>query len=389
MECWTPTHGAPACSSNPAANLRILILNWQDRENPQAGGAEIHLHEIFGRVAAAGHSVDLLCSGWNSAPETATLDGIQVQRIGNRHSFPFLAHRYYKRNLAARGYDVVIEDLNKIPLYVPLWKTKRVMAIVHHLFGATAFKEVGALMAAAVWLSERPLSLVYGRVPFEAVSQSTADDLVARGIPRKSIEIITNGVDSRTLTPNSSERSAAPLFVYLGRLKKYKRVDVVIRAFAELGIENAELQIAGTGDYRGELERLVRSLDLGGRVKFLGFIPEEEKVHLLRRAWASALASPKEGWGISNLETAACGTPVIATNSPGIRDSVVDGETGFLVPPDDPQEMAAAMRGLVQSPELVTGMGDAARRFAEGFTWEKSAERTIEHLESIVGGARI
>jgi glycosyltransferase involved in cell wall biosynthesis len=282
---------------------------------------------------------------------------------------------------------VVIEDVNKVPLYTPLWKTKHVLAIVHHLFGATAFKEVGPAMATAVWLSERPISWIYGRCAFEAVSQSTADDLVARGIPRKSVEIITNGVDSRSLTPNPAERSPFPLFVYLGRLKKYKRVDIVIRAFAELGVESAELHIAGTGDYRETLERLTRSLDLGARVKFLGFIPEEEKVHLLRRAWASALASPKEGWGISNLETAACGTPVIATDAPGIRDSVVDGETGFLVPPNDPQEMAAAMRGLVQSPELVAEMGVAARRFAEGFTWENSAKRTIAHLERIVGGA--
>jgi len=121
------------------------------------------------------------------------------------------------------------------------------------------------------------------------------DDLVARGIPRGSIRVIYNGVDSARLTPDPSERSVAPLFVYLGRLKKYKRVDVVIRAFADLNVPDATLQIAGTGDYRAQLEGLVKSLDLSSRVKFLGFIPEEEKVHLLRRAWASTLASPKEG----------------------------------------------------------------------------------------------
>jgi glycosyltransferase involved in cell wall biosynthesis len=364
--------------------VRILVLNWQDPKNPQGGGAELHLQEIFSRIVARGHVVDLLCSSWPDAPLRTNLDGINVHRIGTRHSFPFVARGYYKANLARNNYDVVIEDLNKVPLYTPLWGVRKLVALVHHLFGATVFREAPAPLAAAVWLSEQPFGLLYRRVPFEAVSISTADDLVARGIPRGSIRVIYNGVDSKRLTPDPAERSEMPLFVYLGRLKKYKRVDLVIRAFADLNVPDATMDIAGTGDYRAQLEGLVKSLDLTSRVKFLGFIPEEEKIHLLRRAWASTLASPKEGWGISNLEAAACGTPVIAANSPGIRESVIDGETGFLVPPDDPQAMTAAMRGLVQSPDLVGALGGAARRFAEKFTWDRAAIDTLAHLEEVV-----
>jgi glycosyltransferase involved in cell wall biosynthesis len=365
--------------------VRILVLNWQDCRNPQAGGAELHLQEIFSRIVARGHTVDLLCSSWPTASQRDNLDGIDVHRIGTRHTYPFVARRYYRENLARNDYDVVIEDLNKVPLYTPLWGTRKLVALVHHLFGATVFREAPAPLAAAVWLSERPLGVLYRKIPFEAVSRSTADDLVDRGIPRGSIRVIYNGVDSDRLTPDPSERSENPLFVYLGRLKKYKRVDIVIRAFAGLNVPSATLEIAGTGDYRASLERLVKSLGQSTRVKFLGFIPEEEKVHLLRRAWASTLASPKEGWGISNLEAAACGTPVIAANSPGIRESVIDGETGFLVPPDDPQEMTAAMRGLVQSPDLVNVLGGAARRFASTFTWDRAATETLAHLEEVVG----
>ncbi|HKN58438.1 MAG TPA: glycosyltransferase family 4 protein, partial [Gemmatimonadaceae bacterium] len=312
------------------------------------------------------------------------LDGIEVHRTGTRHTYPFVAQRYYRRHLAQNDYDIVVEDLNKVPLYTPLWGVRKLVALVHHLFGGTVFREASPPVAAAVWLSERPLGALYARIPFQAVSVSTADDLVARGIPRGSIRVIYNGVDSTRLTPNPAERSAQPMFVYLGRLKKYKRVDVVIKAFAGLNVPEATLEIAGTGDYRARLEGLVKSLDLGERVRFLGFIPEDEKVHLLRRAWASALASPKEGWGISNLEAAACGTPVIAANSPGIRESVIDGETGFLVPQNDPQAMTAAMRGIVQSPGLVEVLGRAARRFAETFTWERAANETLSHLEEVV-----
>ena len=364
--------------------MRILVLNWQDHENPQAGGAELHLREIFSRIVARGHAVDLLCSSWENAAPRVRLDGVDVHRVGTRHTYPFLARGYYAAQLAQNNYDVVIEDLNKVPLYTPLWGVKRLVVLVHHLFGATVFREAPLPIAAAVWLSERPLSAIYRGVPFQAVSVSTADDLVARGIPRGSIRVIYNGVDSSVLTPNPAERSPTALFVYLGRLKKYKRVDVVIRAFAGLNVSDAKLEIAGTGDYRARLEGLVKSLDLTDRVKFLGFISEEDKIHLLRRAWASTLASPKEGWGISNLEAAACATPVIAANSPGIRESVIDGETGFLVPQNDPAAMTAAMRGVVESPALVSSLGAAGRRYAEKFTWDRAANDTLAHLEAVV-----
>lgn len=366
--------------------MRILILNWQDRENPQSGGAELHLHQIFGRLAARGHTIDLLCSGFRNAPRRVKIDGIDVHRVGSRHTYPFLAHRYYRRNLRSPGYDVVIEDLNKAPLYTPLWKINKLVALVHHLFGSTAFRETAAPLAAALWLAERPIGSLYRNLPFEAVSESTADDLVKRGVPRDRIRVIYNGVDTEYLTPDPALRSSTPLFVYVGRLKRYKGVDLVIRSFAHLRHGTATLEIAGTGDYRPALEALARELGVDARVKFLGFIPEEDKIALLRRAWAATLASPKEGWGISNMEAAACGTPVIASDSPGIRESVVNNETGYLVPHGDTEAMAAAMRKLAESPATVEQMGKAARVFAENFSWDRAANDTIAHLEEVVLG---
>jgi len=359
--------------------VRILVVNWQDRENPQAGGAEIHLHEIFGRIAASGHSVRLLCGGWPDCPPRAQLDGIDVFRVGTRHTFPFFAHRYYKRHLADWP-EILVEDINKVPLYTPRWHAPSTVALVPHLFGSTAFQELAAPLAAAVWTAERPLGRMYHGIPFEAISESTAEDLAARGIPRQSVEVIYPGIDTVSYTPNAAERSPTPVFAYLGRLKKYKGVHLVIRAFAATPSPNAVLEIAGAGDYRDELEDLARSLDLGDRVRFLGRISEAEKLALLRRAWALVFASPKEGWGITNLEAAACATPVVASNSPGIRESVRDGHTGFLVPHGDTAAMAAAMGRLADSPALVTHLGAEARIFAESFTWERAADQTVRHL---------
>ena len=366
--------------------MRILVVNWQDRENPQAGGAEIHLHEIFGRLAAMGHSVRLLCGGWPGSPARVQFDGIDVFRVGTRHSFPLFAHRYYSRHLAQWA-DILVEDINKVPLFTPRWHAKATVALVPHLFGSTVFSELAAPLAAAVWTAERPLGRAYRGVPFEAISESTADDLAGRGIPRASVEVIYPGIDTVAYTPNPGERSPTPVFAYLGRLKKYKGVQWVIRAFAALADPSATLEIAGAGDYRSQLEALARSLDLGERVRFLGRISEVQKVALLRRAWALVFASPKEGWGITNLEAAACATPVVASNSPGIRESVRDGRTGFLVPHADVGAMADAMRRIAQSRALVAQLGAEARVFAESFTWERAASETEAHLMRVAARA--
>ena len=365
--------------------MRILVVNWQDRENPQSGGAEIHLHEIFGRLAAKGHEVRLLCGGWPGCPPRATLDAIDVYRVGTRHSFPFRARRHFRAHLAGWA-DVLVEDINKVPLYTPRWGggASPTLALVPHLFGSTAFQELPAPLAAAVWTAERPLGRVYRNVPFEAISESTADDLAGRGIARSSIEVIYPGVDTIGYTPDESVRAATPVFSYLGRLKRYKGVHLVIRAFAQLNVPNALLEIAGAGDYRPDLEELAHSLDLRDRVKFLGRISEPEKLSLLRRSWALVFASPKEGWGITNLEAAACATPVVASNSPGIRESVRDGHTGFLVQHGDVPAMAAGMRRIAGSRELVERLGAEARTFAESFTWERAADETEAHLQRVI-----
>ena len=368
--------------------MRLLLVNWQDRENPQAGGAEIHLHEIFGRLAGRGHEVALLCGGWSGAAARATIDGIEVHRVGTRHTFPFLARGYWRRHLAPLRHDVLVEDVNKVPLLTPLWGGPPVVALVPHLFGGTAFAEVPAPVAALVWLAERPIPLAYRGVPFQAISESTAADLAARGIPRGDVQVIYPGIDTRAYAPEPGARAPAPVFAYLGRLKRYKGVELVVRAFAEADLPGATLEIAGTGDHRPALEALARSLDLGDRVRFLGFIDEAAKRALLRRAWALVFASPKEGWGITNLEAAASGTPVVASNSPGLRESVRDGATGYLVPHGDVSAMAERLERLARDRALVERLGEAGRAFAESFTWERAASETAAHLAEVVRNRR-
>lgn len=354
--------------------------------NPRAGGAEIHLHEIFGRLAARGHHVTLLVSGWKGAPQRAVIDGMDVHRTGTRYTFNVFAPPYYRRHLRSRNFDVVVEDLNKVPLFMPFWVHRPLVLLVHHLFGTVAFQEAGLPLAAATWLLEQPLPVVYRRLPAIAVSQSTADDLVQRGFNRANIEIIPNGVDLDFYHPDPAvERFAEPTLLYLGRLQNYKRVDLIVEAFARVRprFPNARLIIAGKGEAREALEAQIRRLGIEDAVEMPGFVTEEQKRDLFRRAWVHLLTSPKEGWGITNIEAAACGTPTIASRSPGLKDSVEHERTGFLVPHGDVAALAARMEQLLGDAGLRAQLGRQAIEFARRFTWDQAAAATEAFLQAV------
>jgi glycosyltransferase involved in cell wall biosynthesis len=370
--------------------VNILLVNWQDRANPHAGGAEIHLFEIFGRLALQGHRIRMVCSGWEGSPKQAMIDGISIHRVGGRNSFALFGRRAVRQAMRTDRPDILVEDINKLPLFLATGTSIPFCAIVPHLFGETAFDEAPWPIAAAVWAAERPLPRAYRRAGFHAISESTRDDLVARGVAPGRIRVIHPGVDSRRFTPAPrGRRSTAPSFLYVGRLKRYKGIDLAIEAFALARHRRPDvrLEIAGTGDYRPELERLVTRLELDKAVTFHGFVSEERKIDLMRWAWANVFPSPKEGWGITVIEAAACGTPSLASDSPGLRDSVRQGETGFLVPHGDVAGLAARMVELADWPSLVTRLGERARRCAEELTWERTAEATEQHLKDIIQGS--
>ena len=369
--------------------MRLLLVNWQDRANPHAGGAELHLHEIFGRLAARGVDVTLLASGWPGAPPRERIDGIEVHRVGTRYSFGAVVRGYYRRVLAPERFDVVVEALNKVPVFAPRWSGRPTVLLVHHLFGTTAFREASPPLASATWLLERPLARVYRGVPVEAISESTKADLVARGLSPEQITVIHPGIDPDYFAPDPAvARFAEPTFAYVGRLRRYKGVELILRAVARLrerGGVPVRLVIAGRGDDEPRLRRLAARLGVAAYVDFAGFITEDEKRDLFRRAWGNVFPSPKEGWGITNLEAAGCGTPTVASDSPGLRDSVIDGHTGVLVPHGNVDALAAALGTLAADRARVEQLGRGARAFAVEHSWDRAADETEAHLRAVAG----
>ncbi len=384
----TGTSSSPTeAATRSGHRLRILVVNWQDRLNPHAGGAEVHLHEIFGRLARRGHRVQLLTSAWNGAPGSDNVDGMQVRRIGGRYTFPLHARRAFGQLCAEHPFDAVVEDINKLPLFTPRWTRLPVVGLVPHLFGTTAFLQESWPVAAIVWGAEKLMLPTYRDVPFQVISRSTADDLAARGFRRDRIEVIYPGLDHERFNRRDDIlRFEAPTLVYVGRLKRYKGLDVAMRGFARLREwhPEARLVIAGRGDDGPRLGRLAQRLGVATSITFEGFVSEDRKVELLRRAWANLYPSPKEGWGITNVEAAACGTPSVASDSPGLRETVVDRQTGFLVPHDDSEAWAEAMKRLIDDPGLRDRLAAGAQTHAARFSWDQAAIQTERSIAAAV-----
>jgi glycosyltransferase involved in cell wall biosynthesis len=211
-------------------------------------------------------------------------------------------------------------------------------------------------------------------------------ELVSMGLRPEDIDVIHNGLDHQSYTPNDSIRSEVPLVACVTRLKRYKGVHLLLQAMTRVmkEIPTARLQVAGSGDYAPKLHSLARQLGLDSCVEFTGFISEEEKADLYRRAHVSVNPSSKEGWGLSVIESNACGTPVVAANVPGLRDSVLDGETGLLYPFADIEAQAQAIIRLLKDDGLRRKMSAKGIEWARRFTWDAAADKTEAVIERVI-----
>jgi len=357
--------------------MRILVVNWQDRLHPQAGGAETHLHEIFSRLVAAGDHVTLVSCGFDGAPVQERVDGIDVHRIGSRSTFNYALPLWWWRHGRHLNFDIVIDDINKLPLMTPLFMHRPIVGIIHHLFGDSIFLEAGRLAGTYVQLFEKRIPRVYRHVPVAVVSESTRQECVAIGLPADNLHVIYNGIDTSAFPMAVGEKASVPTITSFGRLKRYKSVDHIIEAMPQIlaAIPTARLEIIGKGDDRPYLESRVVALGLQASVEFVGFVSNDEKIRRLKRSHVMVNTSMKEGWGITNLEANACGVPVVSADSPGLRDSVKSGTSGLLYPFGDISMLASTIIRVLEDDSMRQQLSEGAISWANQFTWDRSAEQ--------------
>jgi glycosyltransferase involved in cell wall biosynthesis len=360
---------------------RVLVLNERDLRHPMAGGAELHVAEIFRRLQGDGHEITLATSSFPGAPERECVDGLNVRRFGGLATYYPRVAWACARETRRGEFDVVVECLNKVPFFSPIYSYAPVLALCHHLFGEVAFRQVAWPIAAIVWAAERLIPPLYRGRPFITISESSRDDLIGRGIPGDDICVSHCGVESPKAEVDV-DRVRPRRVAYMGRLATYKRVDVLLRAMARLSdrFPEAEILVIGRGAAREGLEDLARELGLADRTRFTGFVTDEERDSLLANSRVCVCASEKEGWGLTVIESNRVGTPVVASDAPGLRDSVRDGVTGLLAAYGDVDAFADAIGRLLEDDSLALRMSREALAWSEHFDWDRAASEMADAI---------
>lgn len=367
--------------------MNILIFNWRDIKHPRAGGAEVHLHKIFEPIAQAGNRVILISSKFDDCERTENINKIEIVRVGNEATYPFEVWKNLKKFEKDFSPDIIYEDFNKLPLFTPILTKKPKLIQMHHLWLTSIFREASFFAASIVWLGEQMLRIFYRKEQFAIVSDSAKKELMSYGIKDEQIKIIYNGIDSDFYKPSierNIEKDEKYLF-YIGRLQKYKGVLDICQTFERLTEKypDLKLKIAGSGPFRPKLEKWIVKRNLQDKILLLGFISEEEKLHLLQNAFLIVQPSYKEGWGLTVIEANACGVPVVANNAPGLCDSVNDGKTGFLYKFGDVDDAVKKIEVLLGNPQKYAEISANCRPWAEKFKWKMASDETFELLKKI------
>jgi glycosyltransferase involved in cell wall biosynthesis len=348
------------------------------------GGAEVFTREVAKQMVEKGHEVTLFTSEFPNCKKEEILDGVRIVRAGGKYSVYWNAKKFYKRYFSGERYDVVIDEINTRPFFTPNFVTngEKVVGLIHQLAREYWFYEtpfplsyIGYHFLEHKWLRS------YVDVPTVTVSESTRQDLLELGF--RKVFVVPEGLN---FTPLSEipEKEEYPVVVYAGRLKRAKRPDHAIKAFkiVKKEIPNADLWIIGDGPYKKDLKKIA----VDG-VKFFGGLSNEHRRRLLARAWVLVNPSVREGFGLNVLEANALGTPCVAYDVAGLRDSIIDGRTGLLVKENgDVTKLAEAMIKVLGDGALRKALSENALEYCKSFSWDRTSQEFEKVLKEIVSG---
>lgn len=368
-----------------AAGLaRIHILAWRDLHDAEAGGSEIHAHEVAKRWAAAGIEVTMRTSHAFGHPTVIHRDGYRVIRKAGRYAvFP----RAVLAEVCARHgpRDGLVEVWNGVPWLSPSWARGPRVVFMHHLhreMWPLVLPDNPLLARFGQLLEGRLAPPLYRRTPIVTLSESSRRELVDElGLRR--VHVVEPGISQR-FSPGGSE-AGHPLVVSVSRLMAPKRFETVIGVAVELRrrFPDLELVIVGKGEQHEHLLQLIRDNDADEWIRMAGFLDDRELIDLYRRAWVLTSASVAEGWGMTITEAAACGTPAVVSDVPGHRDSVLEGRSGFLAP--DRRALADGLARVIEDPDLRARLRRGALERAESLTWDATAAGTLAVLAEEAG----
>jgi glycosyltransferase involved in cell wall biosynthesis len=360
--------------------MRILWYNWRDIKHPEAGGAEVFTHQVMRRLASLGYETTLFAEKFPNSKQLEYVDGVRIIREGTKYSVYSKAKEYYDKY--QNGYDIVIDEINARPFLTPRFvERKPILALCHHVsLEAWTLELPFPLGYIGYYFYHRRGLSYYRTIPTVTVSESSRKNLQKIGL--KEIYVVPEGVSvsSNDLT---LQKGYAPTIAFVGRLKKNKLPDHAMKAFSLIKkkIPSARMWIIGDGYMRKKLERTSNS-----NVTFYGHVGEDEKYKLLSQAHLILVPGVNEGWGLVVTESNAVGTPAIAYDIPGLRDSVRNGETGILVKENSPIGLAETALSVLDDKEWLSKLSSNALAFSKQFSWDRVSDAFDNIIRKVYKG---
>lgn len=358
-------------------NLKILWYNWRCWLNPAMGGAEVFTREVAKRWVNLGHEVTLFTSEFPGCKKEEFSDGIKVVRAGGQFSVFWQAKKFYSKRFRKENFDVVVDEINTRPFFVPKFveKKEKVVALIHQLAREYWFYETpfpvnyfGYYFLENRWLKQ------YVDVPTVTVSESTRRDLSDLGF--KHVSLVPEGLNFEPLNVLPG-RNSKPVVAFTGRLRRAKRLDHAIKAFKIIKEKMPDVELWVFGD--GPLKQMLESVS-GLEIRFFGNLSNGERRELLQKCWVLMVPGVREGWGLNVIEANALGVPAVAYDVPGLCDSVRNLETGLLAEAGNIEDLAGKTIGVLTDASFREKLSVNALNYSKQFNWEKTADEFMQRI---------
>lgn len=364
--------------------MRILMFSWKDLKNPGAGGAEVMTWEILKGFVRDGHQVTLFTSRYKlGTPKWEIIDDIQIYRAGGRFGvYPWAIYYYFRffRNQC----DLVIDQANTLPFFTPIFVKEKKIAFFPQLARQLWFYETRFPISLLGYLLEPVILLFYRGTRIITISNSSKKDLERFGL--KKISLVTVVSDIK-LTDGFGEAPEGFNIGFVGRLVPGKRALHAVEAFAlikkEVPLAKLFLVGRGTEQYQKIIERRIQELNLESDAVIVRNAKDQERDDILNRIHILLVTSVKEGWGLVVVEANSRGTPAIVYNVDGLRDSILDGQTGLICRVNEPKELARLSLKLYQDVALYKKMRRNAWEFSKSFSKERTVNEFLKIIESV------
>ena len=361
--------------------MRILWYNWRDIKHPEAGGAEVLTHEVMLRLAKMGNDMTLFCPSFPNGLNSEEIDGVKIIRSGGKYTVYNKAKKFYEKN--KNDYDIIIDEINARAFLSPdMVKGTPILPLFLQLIHEEWFYETPfPLNYLCYYYLERKWLSPYKDFTTVTISDSSRQDLEKYGY--KKVLVIPMGISIKPLE-KIEEKTAEPTIVFVGRFKKHKLPDHALRAFMIIKqkLPSAKMLFIGDGTMRKRLEKM-KVKD----VVFYGHVDNQVKYDLLRKAHVVLMPSVREGWGLVVTESNAMGTPVIAYNAPGLRDSIIDGKTGILLKENTPESLATAAITLLTDKDLLKKYSNEALAYSKQFSWDNTAKVFDKIIKDVIAAS--